>query len=289
MKKKYSKKQLAYIVGFLSCGVNILLFFLKYWIGESFHSIAIKADAWHTLSDSITSIVFIFGFWISHQKPDIKHPYGHGRAESIAAIIIGTLLAVVAFNFLKESIIKLKYPIYIHYNTLGLIIFSSSILIKEGMALLSFNIAKKLKSKALKADGWHHRSDAITTIIIVVGILLGRTTYWIDGVLGILISLFILYTSYKIIKETASLLIGKEADPSLITKVKAITQKITPAASTFHHLHVHHYGDHIEMTFHLKFPKSMKINEAHKTATQIEKTINKKLKIAATIHIEPAD
>ncbi len=247
-----------------------------------------KADAWHTLSDTITSLIVILSFWISSRKPDKGHPFGHGRAELIGAIIIGTILAAVGFNFLKESILRLKTHHIIHFSTLSIVIFTISIIIKEGLAWISILTGKKINSRALVIDGWHHRSDAITSVIIVIGALVGKYFWWIDGVMGLVVSIFILYTTYDILKGAFNALLGEKSDPVIERKLKKIVKKIVPSVSKLHHLHIHRYGDHIELTFHILLPGSMKLKQGHKIATSIEKNIRKDLKMEATIHFEPS-
>ena len=160
-------KKIGYIAAWTSVVLNAILFGIKYWAGSQAHSNAMIADAWHTLSDTLTSFIVIFGFWISAKPPDKNHPYGHGRAELIAAIVIATLLAVVAFKFIYQSIERLYNPITTNYSFIVLLIFSLSIILKEAMAQFSYKVGKKLNSESLKADGWHHRSDAIITLTIV--------------------------------------------------------------------------------------------------------------------------
>ncbi|MBU1076521.1 MAG: cation diffusion facilitator family transporter [Spirochaetes bacterium] len=280
-------KHLAYIAGVLSLIINIFLFAVKYYIGSRIDSIAMQADAWHTLSDTLTSIVFLVGFWFSNKKADKEHPFGHGRAEPIAAIVIGTLLAVVGAGFFNESIIRLKSFQMVHYTRMAILIFSVSVLIKEAMALFSFWVSKKINSQALHADAWHHRSDAITTVIIVAGALVGKYILWIDSIMGIAVSLFIIYTAYTILKENISSLLGKGQDALFEKNLRKLIKEITPVASTVHHCHLHQYGDHIELTCHIKFPGNMEITEVHDIVTKIEKKIQKKMNITATIHMEP--
>jgi cation diffusion facilitator family transporter len=122
------------------------------------------ADAWHTLSDTLTSVVVILGFWISSRLEDEEHPFGHGRAEVIATIIIATLLAVVGINFLKDSIQQLIVQRSASFSTVGLVVFAISVVIKEGLARFSIWAGKKTDSKSLIADGWHHRSDALASL-----------------------------------------------------------------------------------------------------------------------------
>lgn len=285
--KNVKTSSLGFIEGWLSISVNLLLFALKFWVGIKANSVAMKADAWHTLSDSFTSLVVLFGFWISRRKPDEQHPFGHGRAEAIGAVVIGTLLFIVGATFLQESIHRLFARQGHTFGSLAIIIFLVSILVKNGMASFSIWAGKKIDSQSLIADGWHHRSDAIASGLIVIGTGLGSIFWWIDGIAGILVSLLIFYATYDIIKVAANSLISEQPDASLKDRLLEICQTVAPGITDIHHLHVDKYGDTTELTFYIYFPDHIKLKEAHNVATVIEDAIKKELRMEATIHFEP--
>lgn len=287
MNKK--NKYLAYLEGWFSIVLNTVLFVLKYWIGIITNSVAIIADAWHTLSDSLTSIVVIAATRASSKPADKEHPFGHGRAELIASIIIGVLLSAVALNFIIDSINRLIERKSAMYNLLAIIIIFGSVLAKEIIAIFSFWAGKKTNSNLLIADGWHHQSDAISSIIILVGIFIGKYIWWIDGVLGIIISLFIFYTSYDILRQGINPLLGENPDSKLVRQVEEIASGICQENIHPHHFHMHKYGNHIELSFHIRLRGSMKLKEAHNMATEMENEIKKRLEIESTIHMEPDD
>jgi len=274
--------------GWFSVGVNILLFLLKYWAGLVTGSIALIADAWHTLSDSISSVIVILGYRIKSKPADQEHPFGHGRAELIAALIIGVLLATIAFNFLIESIRILQNHEPVVFGNVAIIVTIISILMKEAMAQYALWAAKRLNSNALRADGWHHRSDSISSIIILIGIFIGPYFWWIDGALGIAVSLFIFHTSYSILMEAINPLLGELPDPDMIQKIKSICDNRIKIDANLHHFHIHRYGDHSELTFHIKLPGEFSLDKAHDIATEIETEINDKFNIETTIHMEPS-
>lgn len=284
---KNKLKFLGYLATWISCFGNVIIFIFKYWVALKVNSVAMRAEAWHTLSDTLTSIIVIIGFWIAAQKPDNKHPFGHGRAELFGAIIIGTLLAVVGFNFISESINKLRSYNIVHYSLLSVWIFAISVFLKEGMAQFSIRIGKKMDSKSLIADGMHHRSDGVASLIIVIGALIGKYFWWLDGVLGIFVALLILYATYEILRSTFDSLLGVKVDAELQTKIKHLVKNVTPEIYSVHHFHLHQYGDHREMTLHISLPANLTLVKAHAIATLIESNIRKKFNIEATIHVEP--
>ena len=285
--KKRSPNFFAYFEGWLSIGINILLFALKYWAGVVSGSVAIIADAWHTLADSITSIIVLIGTKTSEKPPDNKHPFGHGRAEIIAAFIIGIFLALIAFEFFVESINRLSEHEAASYGTIAIIVTIISILFKEALAQFAFWSSKKVNSISLRADAWHHRSDAISSIIILVGIFLGKYFWWIDGVLGLIVAIIIAYAALKTIKDAISSILGETPSDEDILKIKQICNEVSPFDSHPHHIHIHDYGKHQELTFHINLPSNISLLEAHNIATEIEIAIKKEMNFETTIHMEP--
>lgn len=284
--KEY-KTHIGYLEGTISIILNTLLFALKYWVGIETFSIAIIADAWHTLSDSLTSLVVIIGFKISSKPADEKHPFGHGRAEIISSVIIGTLLAMVGVNFLIASIQRFINHQFASYGNLAIIVFIISVIVKEGLAQFSIRAGKKINSQSLIADGWHHRSDALVSLMILVGIFIGEYFWWVDSIMGIVVSLVIFYTTYSILKVSVSTLIGEEPSKDFETEIRKIVNNSVSRDVKLHHFHSHKYGDNKELTFHIRLPADMRLEDAHEITEEVEKKIREKMNIETTIHIEP--
>lgn len=264
-----------------------MLFILKIWVGVISHSVAMIADAWHTLSDSLTSMVVLMGFWISNKPADQQHPFGHGRAELVASVIIGTLLVVVGVNFTKESIHRLLNFKSVNYPTIAIVVFGISTILKEALAQFSFRLGKRIHSTSLIADGWHHRSDGIVSLLIVLGAFLGRYLWWMDGVLGIIVSLLILYTAYDIVRKNTSDIIGESLSDNLINEISQIVYNYSDEISDVHHFHLLKYGDHFELTFHIRLDSNTSIQSAHELTSQIESLLEEKYNFNVTIHVEP--
>lgn len=279
--------KLGYREGLVSVILNLLLFVLKYYAGMVSASVALIADAWHTLSDSLTSLVVILGIKLSSKKPDKEHPFGHGRWEQISALIIAILLALVGVEFMKDAIAKLRGHEAADFGWLAYLATVASIVLKEGLARYAFYIARKTGNAAVKADGWHHRSDALSSLMVLAGLFLSPYFWWIDSVLGMLISFMLFYAAYGIIREAVNKILGEEPSEEVIGKVEQIVKAEMGNVAYPHHYHIHHYGDHIEFTFHIKVPGEETVEEAHRKATLIEMQIKTELKIDATIHIEP--
>jgi cation diffusion facilitator family transporter len=281
------KQRLAYTQGWISILVNGLLFTFKYWAGYVTGSLALMADAWHTLSDSLSSIIVLISTKISSKPPDDEHPFGHGRAELIAAVIIGVILGLIGFEFAKDSIARLMNHESVVFGSFAIWVTTISVVVKESLAQFSFWTYRKTGNASLKADGWHHRSDAISSVIILIGIFAGKYYWWIDGVLGLVVSLLIFYAAYETIREGTDPLLGEIPDKALLDDLKEIAMESSGMETHLHHVHVHRYGEHIELTAHILLPKGTTLENAHAIADNIENEIMSKLNIEATIHMEP--
>lgn len=273
--------------GFISVFINVALFALKYYFGLIHNSIAVVADAIHTLSDAGTSVVVIIGFWVAYRPADEEHPFGHGRAEQIGAVVIGSLLGVAGFEFLMSSYEKLvsREALIFSWSLVGILLLSS--VIKELLARWALGLGKSYESKSVVGDAWHHRSDAVATALLALGILVGAEYWWVDGILGILVSIIIVYTSVKIVLETAKDLLGSEPTKHEKDLLSDLAREVSPLIEDVHHVHIHKYGDHVEASLHIKLPKNMKLEEAHEIATKLEEKIRDRLGWEATVHPEP--
>jgi cation diffusion facilitator family transporter len=282
-----NRNKSGYIEGSISIIVNTGLFGLKLWAGIVSGSIALTADAWHTLSDSISSIIVILGIKLSSKKPDKEHPFGHGRWEQIAAIFIGFLLALIAFEFLNDSITQFQTKESANFGMLAIVVTVISILVKEGLAQFAFFVARKTNNLSVKADGWHHRTDALSSVIVLIGIFFTDRFWWIDSVLGIIISGLLFYAAFEIIKSAINKLLGEKPSVELIVEIEKIIRGLYEIEYFPHHFHIHNYVSNQELTFHIKVENTMSILDAHGIATEIENKIKDLLNITSTIHIEP--
>ena len=281
------REKLGYIEGIVSVVLNFVLFLLKYWAGIVSGSVALMADAWHTLSDSISSVFVITGVKLSSKKPDEKHVFGHGRWEQITAFFIAFMLSIIAYEFLTESIDKFSARGTARFGSVAIIVTIVSILVKEALAQFAFFLWRQTDNVSLKADGWHHRSDALSSILVLAGILLKDVFWWIDSFLGIVISLMLFYAVIGIIRESIDKILGEAPDRELIEKITGIISGRGFPELVPHHFHIHNYGDHKELTFHINLDGDMDIRKGHEISSCIEEAIKKELGIESTIHVDP--
>ena len=275
--------------GWLSIIGNVVLFGLKYWAGIVTGSLALIADAWHTLSDSVSSVIVLIGGKIAKKPADDDHPFGHGRAEHIAAIIIGVLLAIVAFDFVVEAIEKFGNKEKTVFGTIAWVVTIVSIITKEGLAQYAFWGAKKTNSAILKADGWHHRTDALSSVVILIGIAVSNYFWWTDAVLSFIVALMIGYASYEILSKEIISLLGESPSDELLKQIRKTAQDGFDEPLHLHHIHIHDYGNHTEMSCHIKLPPQMPLEEAHEICTKVERSISNKFGYISTVHPEPIE
>jgi len=155
------------------------------------------------------------------------------------------------------------------------------------LAQFAFWAGKKASSQAVVADGWHHRSDAIASALIVAGALLGRRLWWIDGALGIGVSLLIIWAAVDIVRTTSSILLGEAPSDELHRSIVEAVRQEYPDVEDVHHIHLHRYGQNAELTLHIRLPKDMSLGQSHEIGEQIAKRLREELKLEATVHIDP--
>ena len=280
--------------GYLEATVSIIgnvgLFLLKLFLGLFINSIALIADGVHSLSDTATSGVVIFGFKSAKKPPDKEHPYGHGRVEYIATLIIAIILVLVAFSFIQQSIEKIMNPepfIHQEYALIIAIIVIISAVVKELMARYSASISRRIQSDMLYVDAWHHRSDAISSIGVAIGILGARYGFPIlDPIFGLFVSVIIIYVGINLIRTSSNFLIGKGPDQELIKQIEKISNK-TEDVIGIHDISIHDYGTTKILTLHAEINSNLSLDEAHKIADNLEKNIQFKTNYSTIIHLDP--
>ncbi|HPR40139.1 MAG TPA: cation diffusion facilitator family transporter, partial [Oscillospiraceae bacterium] len=198
-----------YLCGNVGIFFNILLFLGKFIAGAVSGSIAVTADAFNNLSDAGSSIITVLGFKLSSRKPDMEHPFGHGRLEYVSGLIVSLLIVMMGVELVKSSIQKIVNPAEAEYSLFTFVILIVSILVKSYMYYYNHTIGKKIRSAAMNATAMDSFSDAITTFAVLVSSLVGMYTNWmIDGWCGIVVAAFILRTGILAAKGTVDLLVG---------------------------------------------------------------------------------
>ena len=258
-----------YLEASVSIAGNVGLFLLKFILGLFINSIALIADAIHSLSDVATSGVVILGFRIARKPPDAEHPFGHGRMEYIATLVIAIILGITGLEFIIQSVERFSDLGPFANEDFALIVavaVLASAAVKELMARYSDVLAKRISSDVLSADAWHHRSDAISSIGVAVSIIGSRYGYPIlDPIFGIVVAVIIIYVGIRLVRTSSNFLLGTAPDSSIVEEVKALAASVEGVEGV-HDLSVHDYGSSKVLTLHVEVEKDLLLEEAHTIA-----------------------
>ncbi len=284
--KKY-RSRIGKFQGWISIIVNGLMFFLKLLIGLIIGSISVIADAFHTLTDVISSGVVIWGFNESEKPADKNHPYGHGRAEYVATLVIAILLIVAGIEFIESSIERIVNPTIIEPEWWMIISIFITIFIKMIVAQYAEYLSSKIASGTLHADAWHHRADAISSFLVATAMILGKYGYFqVDGWTGLIVALFIMWSGFGIAKEAVDDLIGKPPTIEEINDIRKISLNVEGVIGV-HDIAVHSYGKDKFASIHVEIDEQEDQMDAHLISENVEKTLNKKLGVSPTVHVDP--
>ncbi|MCF7957806.1 MAG: cation diffusion facilitator family transporter [Phycisphaerae bacterium] len=273
----------------VSIGVNILLFLLKGLLGVMIGSVAVIADAFHTLSDTGTSIIILIGFKIAKKPGDQEHPFGHGRAEHISALIVSIALIVTGIEVAKSAAERIIHPtiqsVEISWLIIGVLMVT--VVIKEIIARFARELGIMIRSKTLEADFWHHRSDALSTVLVVASLIGGRWGLsYFDGLAGVLVALVIIYSGYKIARDAINPLLGERPSEELLGEIK-LAAKTVAGVEGVHDVIVHHYGQLNMVSLHIEVLDDRPILALHDISEKVEAAVEKKLHCNAVVHIDP--
>ena len=278
---------LASVVG-IFC--NVLLFSVKLAIGLILSSLAVTADAFNNLSDAASSIISFVGVKMAGKPADAEHPFGHGRIEYIAALIVSFLVIEVGFTFFKSSISKIMHPEEITFDLVPFIILILSILVKLWMAFFNNKLGKRIDSKVMLATAADSLGDVITTSATVISIVICHfTSINVDAIAGLIVSGIVIWSGVSIAKDTLEPLIGQRVTSELYQKITDMVESYEGIVGA-HDLIVHNYGPNRSMaTIHAEVPNDVSIEASHEIIDRIERDAKKKLNILLVIHMDPIE
>ena len=273
--------------GWVSVWANVALFIVKILLAVFTGSLSVVADAVHTISDSLTSIVLVAGFRMSRKPPDERHPYGHGRGESIAGLAIGVMLAMVAVEMLHRGVARLMDPQPMEAGWVVIAVLVGCVLAKEFLARLAIALGEHVGSQAIKADAAHHRSDALSTVLVIaafIGVRYG--VLWLDGLMTAGVAVLIGWSAFITLKETISPLLGERPPEEMQRELVAMAMGF-PCVQGAHEIMVHRYGDgtHV-ISLHIETPAGDAIR-LHEIGQALEEEIVKRYPGHAVVHIDP--
>ena len=276
------------LCGAVGIGLNLLLFLGKFFAGQLSGSIAVTADAFNNLSDAGSSAVTLLGFRLAGRKPDTEHPFGHGRVEYISGLAVAGLILLMGVELAKSSVAKILHPEEVTFSLLALGILAASVGVKLYMWGYNRSVGRRIRSAAMEATAMDSLSDAASTAAVLLAMLVGKWTgLAVDGYVGLLVALFILFSAYKAAKETLSPLLGQAPDPELVQRIRDIVAEHDTVVG-IHDLVVHDYGPGRQMvSLHAEVPASGDILELHDVIDNIERELHEKLHVQAVIHMDP--
>ena len=268
--------------------VNILLSVFKLIIGVLAGSMSIISDALNNISDAGSSIVTLLGFKMSQKKVDSDHPWGHGRMEYISAFIVDILIILVGFELLQSSVDKIMNPELPNINNVTIILLVVAILVKLWLFVFYKKIAKTISSAAIKGNAYDSISDSISTSAVLASALVAKfMEVSIDGYVSLLVSVFILITGFKALKEIIDILLGMKPDPEFVSEIEKFAVKYETIEG-IHDIMVHDYGPGRKIvSFHAEVPADSDICKAHDIIDQMEQDIFEKFGCITTIHMDP--
>ena len=267
---------------------NLFLFVVKLFIGITMKSIAIMSDAFNNLSDMGSCCVAVIGAKLSNRRPDREHPYGHGRLEYISSLIVAFLIMLVGFELFKSSFDKILHPEEITFSLPMMIILALSLLVKLWMYFVYTYIGKAIDSTVMKATARDSVNDVISTSAVIIATTIGYfLPFSIDGYIGVIVAVYIMYGGFDLTRETNGLLLGTPPSPELIQQ---ITDEVTKADEIcgIHDLIVHDYGPGRKFaSVHAEIPENSNIVHAHEVIDEVERDVSEKLGIMLVIHMDP--
>ena len=276
--------------GIVGVVLNLLLFAGKFIAGLLTGAISITADAFNNLTDAGSSIVTFIGFKLSSKPTDRDHPFGHGRMEYVSGFIVSIIIFLVGFELMKSSVEKLINPSAVEFSYVAMIILGVSVLVKLYMYLYNRNISKKINSVSVKATAKDSLNDCIATFVVAVCFVVYKLTdFNADGIAGILIALFILYSGFGSAKETIGLLLGVAPDEEYVEKIEKTALSLEGIIG-IHDLMVHNYGPGRQIiSLHAEVDAHVDVNEAHDNIDNAEKVLEEQFGCIAVIHMDPID
>ena len=269
---------------------NVFLFVVKWLIGFFLQSISVMADAFNNLSDAGGSVIGLVGVKMAEKPADKDHPFGHGRIEYIAALVVSFLVLEVGFTFFKDAVGKIREPEAMRFQLVSVIILTLSVGVKLWLAFFNRKLGKRIDSKVMLATATDAIGDVITTAATIASVLFWRITGWnIDGFVGLGVSLVIMWAGIGIARDTLEPLIGKPVSREEYERITRFVEGY-PGIVGSHDLIVHNYGPGRSMaSIHAEVPNDVDIEESHEIIDRIEREAIKKLGIFLVIHMDPIE
>lgn len=275
-----------------SIGVGIVVLGLKYLAWQVTGSLALYSDALESIINVATAVAAFFAVRVSAAPPDAGHPYGHHKAEYLSAVLEGVLIVVAALVILRESYHGFLNPTPLDAPVKGLLINGAASIINAAWCWVLFRYGRRWRSPALLADGRHLWTDVVTSGGVIAGVAVVAWSGWLqfDAVIAALIAVNILWSGWKLMRESIGGLMDEAAPAETLAKVRQLISTHADGALEAHDLRTRHAGRATFIEFHLVVPGTMTVSESHAVCDQIEAALHKSIADATvTIHVEPEE
>lgn len=278
------------LAGVVGIVCNCLLFLAKLILGLVAGSVSIVADAVNNLSDASSSIITVLGFHMAQRPADENHPYGHARYEYLSGFVVATMILVIGFELARSSVDKIIHPSPVDFTNAAIAIMLGSILVKLWMALFYRRLGKMIQSTTLYATSADSRNDVIATAAVLIGCLINRFFgVNVDGWMGLMVALFILYSGVSIARDTISPLLGKQADGELLERISSLILEHDRILG-IHDLLVHDYGPGSYFaSVHVELSADEDPQICHDIIDDIECDAMRELNVHLVIHYDPVN
>ncbi len=283
------REQYSVLGGILGIICNLSLFFLKIVIGNIMGSIAIISDAFNNLSDTGSSLVSVIGAKLSNKKPDKEHPFGHGRFEYISSLIVSFIIILVGVELFKTAAEKIFDPEIVSFSPIMILILMLSVSVKIWMYSYNKYLGERIDSGILLATAKDSLNDVISTSAVIVTTVIAKfiNVMWLDGVVGVVVSLIIMKSGVDIARDTVGMLLGTPPEKETVDKIKKIIMSGEHIAGV-HDLIVHDYGPGRRMaSVHAEVPDNADIVKIHEIIDELERKIDEEMGIHTVIHMDP--
>lgn len=282
------RASLGILAGLLGLISNLILFIAKIIIGSISGSVSIMADAINNLSDTASSILTLVGFKIAAKPADKDHPYGHERFEYISGFLVSILIIYVGIQFLHNSYDKIRQPEPLQLSPIIFLVLTLSILMKVWQGTMYRRISNKISSETLKATAQDSFNDVFTTLAVLISSGVELLSGWrIDGYVGFLMALYIIYSGYQMIRKFIDELLGQRPPQAEVNQIRERLDKF-PNIIGYHDLLIHSYGP--TSTFasvHIEVDESWSLTHAHEVIDMIEREIKQSLGVDLVCHLDP--
>ncbi len=284
------RRQYGFLSGIVGIIVNILLFVCKFIVGTASGAVSVVADALNNLSDAGSSVVNMVGFKIACSPPDREHPFGHGRAEYAAGLIISFFIVLIGAELAISSVERIFSASVPEFDCFTFIVLSASVLLKLWLFFFNRELSRKINSVPLKATAFDSISDVAATVFVLLGIGANIIfSFNLDAYIGLLVAGFIIFSGVKTAKESLSPLLGQMPDKNFVQDIKETVCSFDGIIG-IHDLMIHNYGaGRSIISLHAEVPSSMTLTEAHSVIDKAESELKCKFNCVAVIHIDPVD